>query len=338
MIGGIIMKKITKLVAIFCSIIFLCVAATGNSVLADGLPDGIEWVEPNPWPPEFPFESHSYYPLHDLEKLCEFFGQTDPDGIYNGEKVIGYYYPEIDFSIGIKPVLWNQILNENCVNFYFAFPTIQNVYWGGACDMIVADFYGELDLQGTTTSNVSMEDCHLSSVNLDNCSSLGGLILDIIDYCCSSVSAVNADICYGRITLRSGVKSMALGMRHFASQVNVNTVGSGCVGIEFRNEDNANARLQTKPLDSQEFVGWFKDGSLVSDSTVLDITEGGNYIAAYAGDINNDGCLNVADAVLIMREALGLVETKDVAMSDVNFDGSVGMSDAVVLLRAVMGV
>ncbi len=334
------MKKLTNFVAFFCSILLLCVAMTGNNILADGKDDdGIVWVEPTP--PIHPEEGHFYYPLNALEKLVAFFGQTDPDGVENGTNAIGYYYPGLSYPTGISPVLWDYVTDTENPDCYYAYRVgIYNWYLWGGWDLRYIDYYGELDLENTTVTNVEMDGCHLSSVNLNNCTHLGGIRLNVYDYYCSTVSAVNADLQVGEITLQSGVKRMALGMRYFDSQVNISVVGNGCVGIEFENKTavNAKAKLQTKPLDSQEFVGWFKEGHLVSTDTVLNITEGGNYIASFAGDVTNDGCLNVADAVQLMREALGLVETRDVAMSDINCDGSVGINDAVLLLRAVMGI
>ncbi len=326
------MKKLTNLAAIFCSVLLLFVAATGNNIIAES---SNEWI--NPFPPVVPEQPAQYYQLNDLEKLIDFFGQEDPDGVKNGEKVDGYYSTSLTYPIGMNTVLWYTVGNEDNSAYYNTILLIQDWFLWGGWDLRYVDFYGDLDLSGTTIGEVSLTGGHISSVNLDNCETLTSLRINFSETC-HSVSAVNASIQDGWVKLECGVSRMALGLDNFDSQVNVSALGKGYIGADFENTDSANTTLKSRSNGPQSLVGWFKDGEFITASSILHITEGGSYIAAFAGDVNDDGSLNVVDALQLMREAMGLVETRDVAMSDINCDGSVGINDAILLLRAVMGI
>ncbi len=58
--------------------------------------------------------------------------------------------------------------------------------------------------------------------------------------------------------------------------------------------------------------------------------------ALLAGDANSDSTIALADAVLILREALGL--TLNEGQPDFNEDGTVALADAVLTLRAALGL
>lgn len=57
------------------------------------------------------------------------------------------------------------------------------------------------------------------------------------------------------------------------------------------------------------------------------------------GDVNGDDILDVTDALLTLRYAMGLLaELPNAAAADVNNDGTVDMNDALQILRAAMGI
>ena len=59
-----------------------------------------------------------------------------------------------------------------------------------------------------------------------------------------------------------------------------------------------------------------------------------------AGDVNADGSVTIADAVLALRCAMGLItlSPEQMAPGDMNGDGDIGIADAVMILRAAMGL
>ena len=59
-----------------------------------------------------------------------------------------------------------------------------------------------------------------------------------------------------------------------------------------------------------------------------------------SGDVNGDGSVDISDALLAMRCAMGIITltTEQYAEADVNGDGSVDISDALIIMRKAMGL
>ena len=58
------------------------------------------------------------------------------------------------------------------------------------------------------------------------------------------------------------------------------------------------------------------------------------------GDLNGDGKINTADAVVILKFAAGMTQLDDALQSagDVNHDGKVNTADAVMILKFAAGI
>lgn len=109
-----------------------------------------------------------------------------------------------------------------------------------------------------------------------------------------------------------------------------------------------------------KFQGWFAGGQKVSDALSFnylmpyeDVTLTANFVynpdnpadpdsnanqtnidAGRPGDINNDGLVNVADAVLLINHYLnGTTDELPLGVADVNNDGEVNVSDAVEIIN-----
>jgi subtilisin family serine protease len=80
-------------------------------------------------------------------------------------------------------------------------------------------------------------------------------------------------------------------------------------------------------IDSYYPVGAFVEGFIEL------IAQGG-----VNGDANDDGVLDSADALLIMRYSMGLADIENIGVCDVNGDGAVDMADALLIIRHVNGV
>ena len=59
-----------------------------------------------------------------------------------------------------------------------------------------------------------------------------------------------------------------------------------------------------------------------------------------AGDLNDDGIVNVSDAIMLLRSIVGLVTLTpcQATAADVNNDGAVNVSDAIAILRYIVGL
>ena len=80
--------------------------------------------------------------------------------------------------------------------------------------------------------------------------------------------------------------------------------------------------------DGYVFVGWDEQGDIIT--------------AMYRqyGDVNDDGKINTADAVQILRYAAGMMafDNAQNLSSDCNHDGKVNIGDAVLILRYAVGL
>ncbi|MBR6006384.1 MAG: dockerin type I repeat-containing protein, partial [Clostridia bacterium] len=58
------------------------------------------------------------------------------------------------------------------------------------------------------------------------------------------------------------------------------------------------------------------------------------------GDIDGNGEIEVSDAILALRSAMGIIELtpEQLAAGDMNGDGTVGVDDALTILRTAMGL
>ena len=75
--------------------------------------------------------------------------------------------------------------------------------------------------------------------------------------------------------------------------------------------------------------------------TLPDMADNGNYVIMLCeysdrrGDANNDGIVNIADALALLRDVFGLEEARNSVMRDFNVDGRFDIADARDLLKAV---
>lgn len=135
----------------------------------------------------------------------------------------------------------------------------------------------------------------------------------------------------------------------------VETEGGGSIGIRVDIVDGWNERVQTivaypyEEFDFQ-FKGWYDEsGNLISENLAfqipLEITEG-HYYAVFSeieyepGDIDGDGEVTVADALLALRCSMGILELTpgQIEAGDMNESGAIEVSDAIIILRTAMSL
>ena len=80
------------------------------------------------------------------------------------------------------------------------------------------------------------------------------------------------------------------------------------------------------------FEGWEGEYACVTGDVTV------TAIYTLLGDIDGDGETSAADAVLIMRYSIEILDEIDVQMADVNGDGKVDLVDALIVLRHAMGI
>ncbi len=108
--------------------------------------------------------------------------------------------------------------------------------------------------------------------------------------------------------------------------------------------NNSNAIPNTIIVDSNGIVRDMHTGSF-SSATQLQ-----NYIETWLetleaeepgfipGDVDDNGEITVADALLIMRAAMSIAELQNEAAADMNGNGIIEVTDAIMVLRIAMGI
>lgn len=169
---------------------------------------------------------------------------------------------------------------------------------------------------------------------------------------CSRIGIDGIDV--SAIPLLNGIYCVGNPITEFDFSVNevlmINSLTAeegGFVGCEL---NGWYSKVYAQPHNGYAFEGWFNAaGELISARPEYEASEldGTVFIArfistgtAFPGDADGNGSLNIADAVLALRYAMGLIgeDAIDLLNADINSDGSVNISDAIEILRATMGL
>ncbi|MBQ1684966.1 MAG: leucine-rich repeat domain-containing protein [Clostridia bacterium] len=204
------------------------------------------------------------------------------------------------------------------------------------------DIHG-LDLSGLSElEQVFCSDNPISSINLDGCSSLYQLYGTDI-----RLHSLNFSDC------------------PYLDIPDVHTEGKGCFGIEASpfyeckdpDGDGWWYDLYAYPDEGETFIGWYGlDGELLSrdehfgvefswgeecpwaayESFTALFTDGG-YVP---GDMDYNGEVDIADALYVLRAAMGLlsVDPHQLLACDIDGDGELTVADALQVMRAAMGL
>lgn len=122
--------------------------------------------------------------------------------------------------------------------------------------------------------------------------------------------------------------------------------GNGCIGCSFTRSAGFNAYAY--PGEDADFIGWYDEtGAYVSDEEQLHVVsdsfseltarfEGG----ILPGDADGNGEVDIADALLTLRCAMGLLgfDEGQTAACDLDGDGVITIADALIIMRTAMGL
>lgn len=285
----------------------------------------------------------------DVAKLTAFLNQTDDEGISNGEKFFSEYGSVWDgsYDIGFAGFTDDNEISGYVFSYNYGFldPEL-----GIYVDVIVEpDFYGYLDLSGTTShAMVSSEyvPTHIEGINMSDCANLTKLIFsqplcrEMLATGCESLEVVQA--------LESDYRHICVQPMGYEAPIDLYAVGSGRVELDFNSDpDNYFAQMETfcrinAVADEGEFLGWFDaSGNLISSEETyeVDLYQPIEAYAWFAGDVNDDAAISTADALNILRSSLGIgqMHCPDI-LADVDGDGVISSSDALIVLRFALGV
>lgn len=285
------------------------------------------------------------------DKLTAFFNYVTPSGLRNGDLWYSIEFPPYLYAPPISGEYNGDGVVPYTDGWEFYISALALVGWStidengieetwDALYPICPDFCGPLDLSGTTMHQVVNEAnsaTHITSINLSDCGDLTTAELSN-QPCCTEVLAVNCEILMDFFAENGGYRHIAVQPRSFEAPVDVRALGLGTVGAryEFYHQDRDTVILSAYPA-GWALTGWYVGGEIVSADTVFDFVGSGSAVAVFGGDADGDGSITVADALLAMRGAMGLIEADEVAL-DMNASGGLDIADALLLLRLSMGV
>ena len=96
------------------------------------------------------------------------------------------------------------------------------------------------------------------------------------------------------------------------------------------------AELPEEPeREYYNFIGWSADTSCITEETIVVAQYS---IAIAIGDVNTDGSVNIADALIALRIAMGLEIPSEIQLiaADINEDMCVNAVDAQLILRVII--
>lgn len=297
---------------------------------------------------------------HDQEMLLAFWQQPAYDGMTNGEAVYDIHIAEGGYLSEPAPEYdgsyWTHLLNSNnqlgTITFGLNFQYFLDGWDGTDPDPeddsigtklspmvgIYPDLYGTLDLHGTKIDNLwgfDRASTHLTDFILDDCSYLGRVRL-VNQTSAQSLSALNCPITW-LDTTGSTFKSIRFSSPSYAEPMSVMSIGRGCVSVYSVKAFTGKISRLTAVQDGEMFMGWFRDGELISAEPCIEVDEGGEYTARFGGDMDGDGTVGTADALTAMRMCMGLLPS-DGVNADVNCSGDIDVADALLILRFAMGL
>ncbi|MBO4848306.1 MAG: hypothetical protein J5586_04050 [Clostridia bacterium] len=229
----------------------------------------------------------------------------------------------------------------------------------------------ELDLSSCAAlRDVDCSGCALTELNISGCSELNSLIctdnvLTELDVSgspaltwleCGSNNLTELDITHNpQISVfdcsGNRISSLDLTCNPQLYFDSVAAAGPGYIGYELKwSPSSAYDKLTARPMGQNVFLGWYSTGGeLISENALITSAETNlkNVVARFAspgvtlpGDANGDGTVTGTDAILVLRYALGLIDSSwlDMANADVDGSGVVTSSDAILILRASMGL
>ena len=291
---------------------------------------------------------------HEQELLLAFWQQPAYDGMNNGQAVYDYSHVKSGSLLKTRPqydggywthCLYNDMYNDEVFMFYLYWNLDDWCKTGPAGDRgdralsnsVHPDLYGPLDLHGTSISEFWGEDSsitHIDDINFNDCPHLYRIRF-VNQPAANSITALNCPINWID-TRGSTFKSIAFKASHYTEPMHIEAEGGGNVSVYHDYSSLGNVSRLTASSKEELFMGWYRDGELISAEPYVEVTAGGNYTARFGGDADGDGTAGANDALLLFRMCMGLIPAVS-GDFDMDCSGGVDAADALLLMRFAMG-
>ncbi|MBR0156645.1 MAG: hypothetical protein IJM20_03885 [Clostridia bacterium] len=208
----------------------------------------------------------------------------------------------------------------------------------------------QLDVSGNT--NLVIFNCSYNPIGSLNVASNTRLV----SLGCSGTNITEIDVSHNTSLKDFYCKDNALTEIDLShnSQLPLNTIGvqgNGTIGTELINTGNTK-KVYAVPDENETFIGWYNaSGTLLSEDAeytfyttpsttmIAHFTENGP-ISVLRGDVDLDGDVDVTDALLALRYAMGVITLTDeqIASGDMDGNGTINATDAIQIMRVSLGV
>ena len=308
------------------------------------------------------------YNAHDYQKLISFLELTDENGVKNGDKVSTNYNPNDPETLG--NVRWTETSPKRLyfVGYFYNIVDVTDKLVGNldlsGCTSLVTLRCSRNRISGINVSGCTSLEylacglCEINSLNLTGCSNLvllwaryneltqldlsGCPGLDFVD--CIGNRLTNIDLTHNPLLPVDRVCSVGSGYVGYASYLS----NSEPVMPDL-DDPSLGSAVYASPEGEAEFLGWYNAaGELVSsDQTFLLSEEVFPVLSArfssgggLPGDASGNGVVDVTDALLVLRYAMGIAQLPADAVTrcDVNGSGTTDVTDAIMILRHSMGL
>jgi hypothetical protein len=116
--------------------------------------------------------------------------------------------------------------------------------------------------------------------------------------------------------------------------------GTACSSASADYTDGATVTLTATPNAGNAFTGWSGGGCSGTEPCVVTMNAVKSVTAMFLikGDINLDGTVNIADAILIFQVMSRVLPASINRAADTNNDGKLGVADAIYILQKAAGM
>ncbi len=200
---------------------------------------------------------------------------------------------------------------------------------------------GDFDISETKTRRVASSGNHttqITSANVSACHNLEKFLFFDQDefrsftaYDCPKLE-VNIQEC----NLREAVVQP----KGYDSYVEFEVIGEGSMRLMCYYEDDPADRHFVIGPDSwceENLLGFYSGGDCLSTEIRFEYYGMDKVYICFAGDVNGDDAINMADAVLISRAAMSIIDVESVQPYDTNANGTIDVADAVIAARIGLG-
>ncbi len=299
----------------------------------------------------------------DYQKFMAFLEQESAIPGYTNEQVIhktltdflenpGVDYLWIDcpgYPGGINAPIWglkryeDGLYGMSSVNLYWTAMIWPN---GGLKSPIMMyldpPLAGELEISETKTRYVETPEDHITQIISANVSACHNLISfrffyqdefrSFTAYDCPNLEELNIQQC----NLREAV----IQPKGYDSYVEFKVIGDGSMRLICLYKDDPADRHFVIGPDSwceENLLGFYSGGDCLSTEIRFEYYGMDKVYICFAGDVNGDDAINMADAVLISRAAMSIIDVESVQPYDTNANGTIDVADAVIAARIGLG-